>query len=556
MIKDKYLRRLLFVLALMLLPVSSFAAKKDDIFLSQLGFRPNEPKLFITSNKAVTFKIRPVGSKSISIQGKVVGPTLDSATGLKYWKGDFSALKKAGTYTLVVGKTEIGPIKISNDIWQPAQRSVLRSYYLQRCGVKLKDTETKIAHEACHLDDGIIRYEDAFHKEEDEVEMIGGWHDAGDYGKYISPAGISISVMLMAHELYPKTVAGEDVAIPESGNGVPDLLDELRWELQWMLKMQRPDGGVYHKIGGHAWPSDPLPEDDPTAPRFIYTVSTSATAKFAATMAYAARIYNPIDAVFAEKMLKAAELSWQFISTAPFSPDPAGVDNNGSGQYGDTSIKDDQFWAATELYITTEKAEYKTFTLANIPTTCVDPGWVDGSALALYHYAATYKDEAAKTMRHLMVARAKQLVQKSSTSVFGVTLALGEYEWASNKTLMGRSIILTLAHRFDPNPQYLRVAALQLHYIFGQNPMDISYVTGVGENYVSHPHQRLHWSTGILPPGQLSGGPNDVGQSGAEPKGLGALSFIDDSKSYSSNEYAIDYNANLFFVLVAAGSNR
>lgn len=556
MIKHRFLHRLLLALALVFLSVSGFAAKKDGIYLSQLGFRPEEPKFFVSKEKADTFQIIRNDDQSVVLQGKVEGPIADSATGRDYWRGDFSAVKKIGEYTLVIGKDKIGPIRIVNDVWSSAQRSVIRSYYLQRCGAKLKDAETKISHGACHLDDGTIRYEDAFHKEDEEVAMTGGWHDAGDYGKYISPAGISISVMLMAQELYPQSVAGEDIGIPESGNGVPDLLDELRWELEWMLKMQRPDGGVYHKIGGHAWPGDPLPEDDPMTPRFVYAVSTSATAKFSATMAYAARIYKPFDTAFADRMLKASELAWQFVSTAPFCPDPIGSDNSGSGQYGDSSTKDDKFWAAIELFITTKKAAYEKYALANIPATCENPGWIDGSALAMYHYAAEYKNDAAKTMRNAIVTRAKQLVQKSATSAFGITLAKGEFEWASNKTLMGWSMILTLAHRIDPNPDFQRVAAVQLHYIFGQNPMDISYVTGVGEKYVRFPHQRLHWSTGHLPPGQLSGGPNDRGESGVEPKGLGALSYIDDSKSYSCNEYAIDYNANLFFVLVAVGSNR
>lgn len=545
---------LLFAIVMLLSLTSSFAAQSDNVYLSQLGFQPHEPKIFVTSEEAKSFKIYPVGSKRAIFRGKAIGPILDSSSGNDYWRGDFSALKKPGVYNLVIGKKTIGPIKIADNIWQSPQRLVLRSYYLQRCGVRLDDPETKIAHEACHLDDGILRHDDPFNQEDDEVDTVGGWHDAGDYGKYISPAGISVSVMLMAHELYPQTVASDHIGIPESGNGIPDLLDELRWKLQWMLKMQRPDGGVYHKIGGHVWPGGVLPEDDPMTPRYVYGVSTSATAKFAATLAYAARIYEPLDRAFSEEMQRAAEKAWEFIVNAPFHTDPMGQDNNGSGQYGDKSTRDDQFWAAVELFITTGKTNYQEYAIANIPSSCENPGWIDGSALALFHYATLYDDEAAQTMRNSIVNRAKNLVYKSSTSAFGITLNQDEFEWASNKTLMGWSIVLNLAHRFDPNHEYLRVADLQLHYIFGQNPMDISYVTGIGTNYVRAPHQRLHWSTGILPPGQMSGGPNNKAQSGIEPKNMGALSYIDDSRSYSSNEYAIDYNANLFFVLVAANS--
>ena len=530
------------------------AMTEDQIFISQIGFRPQEPKFFLLNQKAKKFKLIREGNKRKKVfSGRIEGPIKDRSTGLVFWRGDFSKFKTPGIYRVMIDNHQTSEsFTIGSGVWHDAQRLVLRSYYLQRCGTKIDDPESKIQHDTCHLDDGILRYTDEFFDEEEELECRGGWHDAGDYSKYISPASISISVLLLAYELYPEAFANDNTAIPESGNGIPDLLDEVRWKLEWMLKMQRPDGGVYHKIGSFTWPGMVLPEEDPTEPRFIYGVSSSATAKFVATMAFASRIYRPIDAAFAETLLEAAEYSWEFLQSSSFMPVPKGSDNSGSGQYGDDSITDDLFNASTELYLSTNKKTYKEYLSTNIPTICKTPNYTDGSLIALFHYAVSHDDEPADSMKKLIQARANTLVKYSSLSAFGITLMKGDFKWASNRTLMGNSINLLLADLIEPNKELLRVAYQQLHYIFGQNPLAKSYVTGLGSNPVKNPHQRLFWSTGIVVPGQMSGGPNENAESGIEPPDLGALSYMDETQSYSSNEYAIDYNANLLFVLASA----
>lgn len=544
----------LFIIVLIITACAHWAlAAVPTVFYSQLGYRPDEPKFFAVKDAASRFRLVNAKTNVPVFAGKMSGPIMDSATGLQYWRGSFTGIKQTGTYYLIIdGKERSETFAIERDVWKQARQMVLHSYYIQRCGTAIDDKTSKIKHDVCHVDDATFRHDDdAFHKEDDTLDVKGGWHDAGDYGKYVSSAGISVSLMLMSYELYPQALASDATGIPESGNGTPDLLDEVRWELNWMMKMQRPDGGVYHKVGSNTWPGGVLPEEDFTD-RLIYGVSTSATAKFAATTAFASRIYQKIDPAYADKLRKAAELSWSFLMTAKFYPDTTGSDNSGSGPYGDRDIKDDLFWAATELYLTTGVQEYQDYAVFNIPSTAKEPSWEDGSVLALYHYASAKKDEAAVRMREMILASARLLTTKASKSAFGVATLKEEFEWSSNRKVTADSILLIMANRFTPNPAFTKVAYMQLHYIFGFNPLAKCFVSGIGVNPVVNPHQRLHWGTGIVPPGYLTGGPNNRAQSGVEKPNLGALSYADESQSYSSNEYAIDINASLLFVLASA----
>lgn len=550
--KSRVLLGIVILSLVVALSVGAVWAAKPGIFYSQLGYGPNEPKFFVLEKSAATFQLMGANDNKPVFEGKVEGPVADISTGNSYWQGNFSAFTQPGNYYLLVdGKLRSQNFAIGTDVWQNAQRLVLRSYYLQRCGIDIKDEESKIRHRICHQNDGFVCYKDDFHKSGEKLDEKGGWHDAGDYGKYISSTAISVYVMLSAYELYPDRLAADNTAVVESGNGIPDLLDENRWALDWMLKMQRPDGGVYHKVGGSTWPGGVLPEADPTT-RYIYAVSSSATAKFATTLAYSARIYKKSDPAYADKLLKAAELSWKFLQTASFLPDPIGNDNAGSGPYGDDSIKDDLFATAVELYLSTGDKSYQTYALANIPNKAEIPGWMDGSIMAMYHYIVAVKDNGAKEMSSLIQDAAKECVERASKSAFGISMVKEEFAWSSNKTVMGKSILLILANRIAPNPDYIKVAYTQLHYIFGLNPLAKSFVTGLGANPVVHPHQRMHWATGHLVPGEMAGGPNNSAQSGIESPNLGALSYADDQNSYSSNEYAVDLNANLLFVLASA----
>src|SRR5690606_4617446 len=187
-----------------------------------------------------------------------------------------------------------------------------------------------------------------------------GWYDAGDYGKYIVNSGITMWTLLAAWEHYPEFFRNRDAGIPESGNAVPDILDESMWNLQWMLDMQDPaDGGVYHKLTTLQFSGAVMPHED-TADRYVVAKSTAATLDFAAVMAAASRIYAPYEAQFPglpARMREAAEAAWRW---AQANPDLVyrQPDDVSTGAYGDGKLDDEFAWAAAELYVTTGEASY------------------------------------------------------------------------------------------------------------------------------------------------------------------------------------------------------
>lgn len=144
------------------------------------------------------------------------------------------------------------------------------------------------------------------------IDVSGGWHDAGDYGRYTVPAAKTVADMLYAYQANP-ALFGDDVGIPESGNGVPDILDEAKYALTWMLKMQDPEtGGVHHKVTCENFPGYVMPEQE-TGELIVTPVSTTATGDFCGAMALASEFFGESDPNFAATCLDAAKrhgISW------------------------------------------------------------------------------------------------------------------------------------------------------------------------------------------------------------------------------------------------------
>lgn len=215
-------------------------------------------------------------------------------------------------------------------------------------------TMTGLRHEAGHKQDAQAKmyFSDSFHQEGDALDVSGGWYDAGDYGKYISTATLSAAQLLLAYELHPDHFPKGQLQFPPSLSGpasdktdqnqLPDLLAEVKFELDWMVKMQRPDGAVYHKVGGKQWPGFILPEQD-VQDRYIYGLASYDTAQYAATMAMASRVYAPFAPEYAKELTKAKKAQ-QFLEKNPsasFRNDPG--QNDGSGGYEKYTDQDERF---------------------------------------------------------------------------------------------------------------------------------------------------------------------------------------------------------------------
>ncbi len=409
----------------------------------------------------------------------------------------------------------------------------------------------------------------------------GGWHDAGDYGRYIVNSGISTATLLWAWELYPDALHHLTLDIPESGAAsgkssaaLPDYLAEIKWNLNWMLSLQDPaDGGVWHKQTSLHFCAFIMPQDDHLPSEIIGTgfspyKSTCATADLAAVMAIAARCYQPFDPAFAARCLAAARCAWAWARKFPnilFSNPPT----VSTGDYDDINCSDELLWASAELFRTTHEPQYESALLESIQPLLANlhitvPTWNNVTSMGLWTYAlatAAKPTAATAAIHQATQTAAEELIARSHASGYGNSLSLTDYHWGSNSNAGNQSLLLLIANHFQPNRSATNAALSNLHYLLGRNCFGVSWVTQLGLRPFQYPHHRPSAADGIAAPwpGLLSGGPNAYGGDAIAntlPKAPPMRMWLDDQRAYSMNEVAINWNAPLVFLLAAANSTR
>lgn len=275
-----------------------------SIMTDQVGYQPDETKtaVFRDVTSETSFSVVNADSGQVVYTGELSAPTFYSSADENNWTGDFSAVTEAGTYYITCGGLDQSySFTIGNNVYDSLLDDSVKMLYLQRCGTEVKDST--FGHVACHNTLATV-----YHTNE-KIDVSGGWHDAGDYGRYVVPGAKSVADLLIAYDANPELFS-DSIGIPESGNGVPDVLDEVRYELEWMLKMQDSQtGGVHHKVSCENFPGYVMPETE-TDELIVTPVSTTATADFCASMAMAYEYYQKVDKDFAEKCLNAAKNAW------------------------------------------------------------------------------------------------------------------------------------------------------------------------------------------------------------------------------------------------------
>ena len=557
------------------------------ILLNQLGYLPTHAKIatILSANlppQATTFRVLSEGHSVL--EGRLSTPTHDAASGDATTLADFSTLTAPGTYRLEVASTLSDPFTLGPTVYANALRLTTRAFYGQRCGCAV-DLGNGYKHPACHLDGAF----DPTSGRSGSVPNAGGWHDAGDYGRYIVNSGISTATLLWAWELYPDALHPLTLDIPETGHTLPDFLAEIKWNLHWMLSLQDPaDGGVWHKQTSLHFCAFILPQDDHLPSQIIGTgsapyKSTCASADLAAVMAIAARCYQPFDAAFAARCLAAARSAWTWARQHPNVPftNPPTVS---TGNYGDPHCSDELLWASAELFRTTREPQYESALLDSLKPLLPNlkitvPSWNNVASLGLWTYALATNTPGAPSSAtvpsspkvgshnlssHIQQATqtaAAELIARTHTSSYGTTLSLADFHWGSNANAGNQSLLLLVAHRFQPNEATRNAALSNLHYLLGRNCFGVSWVTQLGHRPFQHPHHRPSAADNIPAPwpGLLSGGPNAHGGDAvadALPKAPPMRMWLDDQRAYSLNEIAINWNAPLVFLLAAANSPR
>lgn len=533
------------------------------VTVNQIGYPSALPKYAFSSQPADSFLVMEKGGATLFRGPMALWKSADGATGRTVYRGDFSALRQKGEYRVVTSRGDTSCFfMIADSVYDPLFRSSLRGFYFQRCGTALLVAQAGVyQHPPCHQLDG------TFHSSTDTSGFhlaTGGWHDAGDYGKYVVNAGISAGTLLLAYEMFPSRFESDDLGIPESGNGVPDILDEVRYELQWFLTMQRGDGGFWFKVTRAQFEGFIMPQND-TGARNIYEVSSTATGDAVAALARGARLFASYDTAFARICREAAVRGWQFLS-AHGDIVPAGGFTNPSGtvtgEYGDSDDSDERLWAAAELFETTGGSAYHEAFQGGLLFGSQFGGtmwWGDVRPLALLTYLHSKQPAAIAAVQSdfltSLTSYCSARVARRNASGYQTLLQPGEYNWGSNSSALNAAVLLLAGGAAAGDTSFIMAAADQLHYVLGVNGLSRSFVTGCGENPPLQPHHRPSASDGIAAPvpGLLVGGPNQFRQdeilqalftSSTPP----ALCYADSLPSYASNEIAINWNAPLVFV--------
>ena len=567
--KKKKALRLILSTGLSLFAASAIAFASDaGLHVDQVGYLTDHDKVaMVTAKGETTFRIVDVHTNQTVYEGALSPAKHDANSDEEVCRADFTALSRPGEYRLVVGERTSYDFAIGDNVYAVPLVQNLRSYTLSRSNTPLRDSLTglSIAHGHPQTTQAEVYFTDALNRKGDCLDVSGGWYDAGDYGKYITTAAISSAELLLAYEAHPKHFTEGQLFFPEGVAGeasLPDLLSEVKWEVEWMRKMQRPDGSTFHKVAGAKWPGFDVTPDTDTQPFFIYSTASYSTAMYGASLAIAARVYSQYDADYGAALLADGERVWKFLekTKAPFYRVDEGQES-GSGPYNKNTDAEERIWLAAELFKTTGNKTYEAYLQEHRALLTQKPGFFTwGNTLALGQYAystSSHADpELQEKTRQAFLGYADDICRKIKEDGFRCALAREEYTWASTKNALTMGDILLMANEISPQRAYVEGALDQIHYLFGRNALNRSFMTGVGDNPPEHPHNRIHESTGVYVPGLVVGGPNFV--SGGDPDQTKYLeqgnippakAYLDVLTSWSTNEYAIDYNAAATYAL-------
>jgi len=586
--------------------VPSGTIARPSVRLNQLGFAPDGPKrAVVASASAAPLAWRLMGpGGAVVAEGRTQVFGQDRYSGEHVHQADFSDVEAPGeNYRLQVGEAVSRPFAIREGLLDRLPYDALAYFYHNRAGtpIEARYVGERWARPAGHAPERATCFSGA-----DEsgnvwpgcdytLDVSGGWYDAGDHGKYVVNGGIALWTLLNWYEREAQVAQQQQqggalfrdgsASIPEAGNGVSDLLDEARWQTEFMLSMQVPEGNrtrvpvgvkrggenlpfseidasgmAHHKVADERWTSLPTAPHEDTMTRLLYPPSTGATLNLAAVAAQCARVWRQIDPAFSARCMEAAERAW---AAARRNPEIYAVGNfTGSGGYGDGDLSDEFYWAAAELFATTGEAQYRQVltTSPHHAGAVQSPTWGSTAALGTITLALVPSGLGAaeqQGQQQRIVAGAEGFLRDRERVGYHVPFAPENYAWGSNSDVLNRAMLLGLAHDFTGEERFRAGMVDAMDYLLGRNPLDQSYISGWGVRALEHPHHRFWANTADgryppPPPGAVSGGPNsgrladDVAREVHPCAPMGC--WRDDIDAYSLNEVAINWNAPLVWV--------
>jgi endoglucanase len=572
-------------------------APVSAIMVNQVGYLPGGPK----QATLVTAATDPLPWQLVDATGRVVArgtshPTgVDPTSGFNVHEIDIGSFTSIGRgYRLSSDGQTSHPFDISASAYERLRVDSLSFFYPQRSGTPIDGSIAGDAYArdpghlgvAPNLGDVAVPCQTAAASRPVygepwtcpyTLDVSGGWYDAGDHGKYVVNGGIAVHQLLSAWERSTRVATADRGAIgdgtlriPERDNGRPDVLDEARWELEWMLRMQVPVGQplagmVHHKVHDRQWTSAPLLPASSPAPRELHRPSTAATLNLASVAAQGARLFADHDAAFADRLLTAARIAWEAAVAHPAMLAPVD-DDVGGGPYADDDVTDEFYWAATELFLTTGEQAYADAVLGNplhtaevFDTTGFYWGYVAPLARLDLAMVPNRLPDRERIERSVLEA-ADAIVALQAAQPWGQAYAPENHswEWGSNSLILNNLIVLATAYDLSRQTAYRDAVLESMDYLLGRNANDISYVTGYGERFARN--QTSLWYANQLdptlpnpPPGAVAGGPNSRIQDPVAQDLLRGCApqrcYVDDIGSWSTNEIAINWNSALAWVV-------
>ena len=558
-------------------------AERPAVRVNQVGYHPGGPKratLVMEAAEPTSFTVvGPDGSVVFAGVSQVWPERPEPTSGLGVHVLDFTAVGTDGTgFRVRAGEQQSHPFRLSAQLYDGLARDALRFFYLQRSGTAIDGLRAPgygrpaghVGREPNRGDTSVPAWDEPAAsllypgwRAHGRFDVSGGWYDAGDFGKYLTSGSIAVWQLLNVLDLLRRHPHAPR-PIPESG-----LIEEIRWQLDWMLRMQVPpgqplEGMAFHRVHGTEWsPLPGWPHDDPTR-RVLHRPSTGATLHLAAVAAQGARLLRAVDAAYADRLLQAARIAHGAAHRQPrlIAPDDHGV--YGGGPYGDEELDDDYYWATVELWLATGDERFRR-ELEGSSLHHADAFSPDGfdfdqvAGPARLDLALTAGRAEREHVGDAVLAGAERLLELEQRQPWGQPYApLPGWAWGSNGRILNNLVVLGTAAELTDDDRFRNGVLSGLDYLFGRNGLGQSYVTGYGTDYTAHQRTR-HFARDLdpafpaAPTGSVAGGansrshpgfPTDSRLAGLPPQ----LCYLDEPTSETTNDVCIRWNAPLVWI--------
>jgi len=520
-----------------------------DIYirLNQVGYLPSDLKSgIVLSNSnlvSTSFTVKNVINNKIVFTGNLVSKNIEYARFNYSYEFEFTRLNNIGEYVVEIAGEKSFSFRIGNNLYTPIMKKLLEFFKVQRCGYTNPEM-----HKVCHIAD-VSRLIDGQKNIYKKMDLTGGWHDAGDYVKFLNTTAFATYTLLFSYEFDPVKFGFDN-----DGNDVPDILEEAKIGLDWLLRANYKNKKFItqiqdlrdHNVGWRLPENDDLTFDRPA----FLGIGKNLIGIYSATLTLGAKIWAKKFQYFefSNKCLRTAEDFYAIRNTVP------DIDTSGTGVYRDKSYLGKLALAAIELYDVTKNVKYYKDALkyGNLAGSDFWWSWGDINAFADYKIAKHNRKFADKIEQNL-----KRFNSTFKTNLFGEGVALS---WGSNNTILGIALQNILFKRLTGKTVYDTLATIQRDFVLGRNPWGISFIYKTGTNFTkSFHHQIAFFNHGKLP-GGFAAGP--VNKTILDSSGIKFESFDkyykfqtkkayyrDDRRDFITNEPTISANATAIFVM-------